>query len=102
MKIRFTIVFFVFLLIVSFMVQTTFVVKASQTGYSKDLYFGVDIAYYNNTEFKAEVDEISSYTNLIVIGADGISSNLTLLNEACQYLYDKGLSFIIYEGTVPV
>ncbi len=100
MKIRFTIVFFVFLLIVSFLVQTTFVVKASPTGYSKDLYFGVDIAYYNLTEFKAEVDEVSSYTNLIVIGAGGISSNVTLLDEACQYLYDKGLSFIIYEMNV--
>ena len=101
MKLRFPIVFFVFLLIFSFLAQNSFVTKASPTGYAKDLYVGVDIAYYNLTQFKAEVDEVSAYTNLIVIGADGITSNVTLLDETCQYVYDKGLSFIIYEETIP-
>ena len=102
MKIRFRVFLFVFLLLVSFLAQTSFVSEASPTGTGKDLYVGIDIAYYNLTEFKAEVDEVSAYTNLIVIGASGISSNVTLLDETCQYLYDKGLSFIIYEETVPI
>ena len=97
MKLRLLpIVLFVFLLLASFFAKDSLVTKASPAGYAKDLYVGVDIAYYNMTEFKAEVDEISPYTNLIVIGTTGISYNITLLNETCQYVYDKGLSFIIY------
>ena len=97
MKLKFLLIwFFVFLFIISFLAQDGLVIKASPAGFANDLFVGVDIAYYNMTEFKAEVDEISAYTNLVVIGTSGISYNTTLLNETCQYVYDKGLSFIIY------
>jgi hypothetical protein len=98
----FPVVFVVFLLLLLPFTQNSFVTKGSPTGYSQDVWVGVDIAYYNLTEFKAEVDEISAYTNLVVIGTTGITRNLTLLDETCQYVYDKGLSFIIYiTSTIP-
>jgi hypothetical protein len=100
MKHIFPIVLFIFLLIVSFLAQNSFFTKASPTAYAKDLFVGVDVAYYNLTEFKAEVDEVSAYTNLIVIGTTRTTYNATLLDETCQYLYDKGLSFIIYGQTI--
>jgi hypothetical protein len=62
---------------------------------------GVDVAYENLTEIKKLIDEISSYTNLFVIGCTGITHNLTTLDETCQYVYDKGLSFIIYSEIAP-
>ena len=77
-----------------------------------DVYVGVDMAYGDSVaEAKRQIDEVSSYTNLFVIGCTGISNvyvrnetngrfiseNVTKLNETCQYLYDKGLNFIIYK-----
>ena len=42
------------------------------------------------------VDEVSSYTNTIILGSTGITHNFSKLNEACQYIYDKGMYFMIY------
>ena len=86
----------VFLLLHLLFIQNSPVINGTPTGYSHDVWVGVDIAYYNLTEFKAEVDKVSAYTNLIVIGTTGITNNITLLDETCQYLYDQGLAFIIY------
>ena len=61
-----------------------------------DVFFGVDVAYENITEIKLLIDEISSYTNFFGIGCTGITYNVTRLDEVCQYVYDKGLSFLIY------
>jgi hypothetical protein len=61
-----------------------------------EFYLGVDAAYDNIEEIQNLIDEISSYTNLFVIGSTGISKNETKLDEACQYLHEKGLSFIIF------
>jgi hypothetical protein len=92
----FLIVLLVSLLIVSLFVQHSFFVKASSKGVPLDVFVGVDVAYENLAEIKSLVDEISNYTNLFVIGCTGITYNETKLDETCQYIYDKGLSFIIY------
>ena len=61
-----------------------------------DFFVGIDVAYDNIKEIKKLADEVSSYTNLFVIGSRGITHNYTRLDETCQYLYDKGLSFLVY------
>ncbi|HJX23653.1 MAG TPA: hypothetical protein VJ574_04480, partial [Candidatus Bathyarchaeia archaeon] len=61
---------------------------------SPDVFIGVHVGYGDVAEAKAQIDKVSSYTNLVVIGSLGVSWNLTKLNETCQYAYDKGLSFI--------
>ncbi len=61
-----------------------------------DFYFGVDVAYADMPAIKTLIDKVSSYTNIFVIGSTGITYNQARLNETCQYLYDKDLSFIIY------
>ena len=55
-----------------------------------DLFVGIDVAYDDLDAIKRLVDETSSYTNTFVIGSTGITYNETKLDEACQYLYDKG------------
>jgi len=57
---------------------------------------GIDVAYPDLAEIKRLVDEISPYANLFVIGCTGITHNATKLDEACQYIYDRGFSFIVY------
>lgn len=60
------------------------------------LFVGVDAAYDNIGEIKQFVDEASSYANTIVLGSTGITHNFSKLNEACQYIYDNGMYFMIY------
>ncbi|MCW4006229.1 MAG: hypothetical protein NWF04_06500 [Candidatus Bathyarchaeota archaeon] len=63
-----------------------------------DVYFGVDIAYGDQiADVKELIDQVSEFTNLFIFGCTGITRNTNKLVEACQYAYDKGLSFILYE-----
>jgi hypothetical protein len=67
---------------------------------ASDVYVGVDMAYGDSVaEAKRQIDEVSGYTNLFIIGCKGITYNTTRLNETCQYIFDKGLNFIVYRDT---
>jgi hypothetical protein len=66
----------------------------AQAAGSPDVFVGVHIGYGDVAEAKALIDQVSTYTNFLVIGSSAITGNLTKLNETCQYAYDKGLSFI--------
>jgi len=61
-----------------------------------ELFVGIDVAYYSLDEMYELIDEVSSYTNLFIIGTTAISYNETRLNQTCQYLYDLDMYFIIY------
>jgi len=61
-----------------------------------DLFLGIDAAYENMEEAKQLIDEVNSYTNLFILGCTGITHNYTRLDEMCQYIYEKGMYFIVY------
>ena len=63
-----------------------------------DLYFGIDAAFGNVTATEQLIDNVSSYTNVFIIGCNE-NDNSTTLTTLSQYVYDKGLSFIIYTDT---
>ncbi len=65
------------------------------------VFVGVDAAYDNPQEIKTLVDAISPYTNLFIIGSTGITHNETELDDMCQYVYNKGLSFIVFTEMPP-
>ena len=69
--------------------------KAVTTQTSPSLYFGVDVAFESIAATEQLIDNVSSYTNFFVIGCDG-GYNVTRLTIISQYVYDKGLSFIVY------
>jgi hypothetical protein len=56
---------------------------------------GVDVAYESITATEQLIDQISSYSNLFVIGCLG-DKNQTRLTLISQYVYDKNMSFIVY------
>src|SRR5208337_260968 len=72
--------------------------KAITTQASPSLYFGVDVAFESIALTEQLIDNVSSYTNFFVIGCDG-GNNLTRLTIISQYVYDKGLTFIVYSDT---
>jgi hypothetical protein len=103
------------ILLVSLLIAQVFLnysslINAHAEQKTPDIFIGIDVAYENLTEIKKLIDEVSSYTNLFVIGCTGITQdlirnatsdriigeNLTKLEEICQYAYDKGMSFMIY------
>jgi hypothetical protein len=66
-----------------------------------DVYIGIDLSYGDVEEAKALIDQVSSYTNLIVIGTTKITWYPDKVNEIFQYAYDKGLSFISLPPSLP-
>lgn len=88
-------------LVGSFLLNYGFLGGAPSKGNTRNVFVGVDAAYASLEEIKTLVDEVSSYTNFFVIGSTGITYNETKLNEACQYVYDRGLSFIIFTERAP-
>jgi hypothetical protein len=96
MKSKYLAVFLISILILQVFLNYSFPVNAQEENQPPDVFFGVDVAYDNMTEIKARIDEISPYTNVFGIGCTGITYNVTRLDDICQYVYDKGLSFLIY------
>jgi hypothetical protein len=64
-----------------------------------DIFFGVDAAYDNMTALKQRVDQVESFTNFFIIGSYGVTFNETRVNDLCQYLYDRDLSFAVFAHT---
>jgi len=69
--------------------------KAVPTQTTPNLYFGVDVAFESVAVTEQLIDNVSSYTNFFVIGCTG-NYNLTRLTVISQYVYNKGLTFIVY------
>ena len=88
-------------LIAALLVRFSFMDESTAEGSPLPVYLGVDAAYDNPKEIKTLIDAVSPYTNFFIIGSTGITHNETKLNDLCQYIYDKGLSFIIYTEMPP-
>jgi len=59
-----------------------------------EVFVGIDIGYGDVEEAKARIDQVSAYTNLVVIGSAAVSWDPSKLNSTFQYAYDKGLYFM--------
>jgi hypothetical protein len=105
MKLKQLAVLLILLLISVLLINLISSTKGESARTSTDLYFGVDVAFENLTITLQIIDEVSSYTNLFVIGCYGPTTltasghpvyNQTRLNVISEYVYSKGLSFIVY------
>ena len=105
MKNKYLIVFaslmlIVALVLVSFLILQSNGVNTPPKNDVPSVFVGIDVAYNNISGVEAFVNQVSSYVNLIIIGSTGITYS-NQINEVCQYIYDKGLYFIIYTETAP-
>ena len=94
MKLQLTILL-ILLLVLPLFLNRGFNAQAVTTQTPPSLYFGVDVAFGSIAATEQLIDNVSSYTNFFVIGCTG-DYNLTRLTEISQYVYSKGLSFIVY------
>ncbi|MFA5364045.1 MAG: hypothetical protein WC325_02560 [Candidatus Bathyarchaeia archaeon] len=90
--------FFVSLIVISLFCELKTVNNDSS---QHDFFVGVDTAYDNVADIKVLVDKVKSYTNIFGIGSSGVAFNRTKLNDVCQYVYDCGLYFIVYQHPPP-
>ncbi len=90
------VLFLVTVLLISLFVSYGFLFDEDSSRAFEGVFVGVDVAYDDMEANKELIDEVCAYTNLFVIGTTGITNNKTTLNEICQYVYDKDLSFIVY------
>jgi hypothetical protein len=105
MKLKKLEAFLILLLMLALVMEQASLTRAQGTETSTGMYFGVDVGFESLDETLRIVDEVSSYTNLFIIGAYGPLTydnysgpiyNETRLSFISQYVYDKGLSFIVY------
>lgn len=63
---------------------------------AREFYVGVMFAYGNETsQVKALVDKVKDYTNFFVLGSTDLLDSQSALTEACDYIYNANLSFIV-------
>lgn len=63
-----------------------------------DIYVGLDIGYGNEQTALEQIDKVASYVNLIILGSLNLTMDSEKLTRVCDYIYQKGLHFIIYVG----
>ena len=68
----------------------------------RQFYVGVEYAYGNNQtaqtqvcQIQSLVDKVENYTNLFVIGSLGLTFDRSALSEACDYIFNAKLNFIV-------
>ena len=105
MKNKYLIVFVSLLLIVSLVLVSVLIwqdngLNRLSNGNAPSVFVGIDVAYNNLVDMEKLVDQVSSYANLLIIGSTGITYT-SQLSDACQYIYDRGLYFILYTESAP-
>ena len=98
MKLKQPTVLLILLLILPLFLNSGLTAKAGATPTSPSLYFGVDVAFGSIAATEQLIDNVSSYTNFFILGCSE-NYNETRLTIVSQYIYSKGLTFIIYSDS---
>ena len=95
MKIKQLSILLILLLVSSLFLNFVQIAQAVTSQSTSNLYFGVDVAFQSVAATEQLIDNVSSYTNFFIIGCTG-NYNLTRLTIISQYVYGKGLTFVVY------
>ena len=87
-------------LVISFVVVDLISKKAPSK--QPNVLVGVDVGFGNETDIYKVADAVQGYANLIIIGSLAVTNDTTKLTRVCEYLYQRGFSFIIYVGYGPL
>ena len=65
----------------------------------KPFYVGVTYGGSNVSDAKQLIDKVKDYTNLFVLQSGSLQTNLTKLEDICDYAIKSGLDIIVYFST---
>ena len=82
-------------LLIVIVVATLFVTNNASNG-KKPFYVGVTFGGSNPVEAIQLIDRVKNYTNLFVVQSSSLQSNLTAMEEVCDYAVNSGLNVITY------
>lgn len=71
---------------------------SNSTQAEPDVFFGIDIGYGTYEDTMKNIYAVSDYVNLIILGSLDVTMATENLTKVCDYLYEKGIYFIIYVG----
>ena len=94
----------IILLVSPLLVSCSLTAEAQAAQTSPGLYLGVDAAFVDVAQTEQLIDNVSAYTNFFIIGCEqqtGMNHGFGVYNETrlsliSQYVYAKGLNFIVY------
>ena len=98
MKFKLSIFLLIILLALPLFLVCNSVTTLASAQSTPSLYVGVDVAFESVPLTEQLIDNMSSYTNVFIVGCVG-GYNETRLTVLCQYAYDKGMSFIVFTDT---
>lgn len=87
---------FVTVLVAILFTSSFLVIWTNLDGEDPEFLVGVQLGYGNVDDCKALVDKVKNYTNLFVISSAEIMLHEDYVNEVCDYIYDSGLSILLY------
>jgi len=68
------------------------------TSNEPEMFVGVDVGFGDENDVYKVADAVQGYANLIIIGSLTVTSDTAKLTRVCDYLYQRGFSFIVYVG----
>ena len=98
MKQKIRLAVFACILILTFLIAFISIILLPKKSTVPQIFVGVDIGFGGENDVYKVADAVSGFANLIIIGTSNVTRNTPELIRVCNYLYDKGLSFIIYVG----
>jgi hypothetical protein len=93
---RFVVFAAVFLLVV--VVSSLVLVEVLPKPPQPDVLVGVDVAFGNEEDVYRVADAVRGFANLIILGTTAVTNDTAKLTRICDYLYQRGFSFIVYVG----
>jgi hypothetical protein len=85
----------IIVLLAALLVQDTLNREASRV---PEVLVGVDVGFGGEKDVYRVANAVQGYANLIILGSTQLVRQTENLTRACDYLYQKGFSFIIYIG----
>jgi hypothetical protein len=86
----------VVIVVSAFAAIETYNSSSSQAASKKPFYVGVTYCGNSTTEAEQLIDKVKNYTNLFVVQSGPLMTNLTAMEQICDYAVNSGLNIIVY------
>ena len=89
-------VMIVLIIVSAFVTIQSYKPASGQVASKKPFYVGVTYCGNSTTEAEQLIDRVKNYTNLFVVQSGPLMSNLTAMEQICDYAVNSGLNIIVY------